>query len=570
MRVGLTVNDRELDRIALKLPAARYRLNLWAAGACLLALLVAMPILAMFAIALGGDFGLWSHLLQTVIPRYLINTLILMVLVGSGVLFLGVSTAWLVTMCRFPGRRLFEWALVLPLAFPAYVVSYIYVDLFDYAGPLQAFLRDLFSWSRPNDYWFPEIRSLGGAAAILTAVLYPYVYLLARTAFLDQSVVTIEVGRTLGISAKRAFYKISIPLARPALAIGVALALMEVISDFGTVQQLAVETFTTGIYEVWLGMNQVGAAAQLASLLFGFVLLLIWLERSSRRGRRYHPAGRHFRDLPGFRLAGWRAVLAFVCCALPVLVGFAVPAWVLISWSAASWDVVSLRQYVDDLSNTLLLATTAALVAALAAVFMSYALRASSGPVLRIAARLAGSGYAIPGSVIAVGVLVPFAWIDNQVDGFFRANFGFSTGLLLSGSMAILVFAYLARFMALAFGAVGSSFGRVTRNMDGAARALGHSSWSTLRRIHLPMIRGGVLTGILLVFVEVMKELPATLILRPFDYSTLASRVYEYASDEQFEEIGIWALSIAAAGIIPVILLSRSIRHSRPGHPGES
>ncbi len=563
MAIDANINDNT----SFKGVTAQTRSIFWSTGACLLALIVAVPVLAVAAIAFTGDGAIWSHLLSSVIPRYVSNTLILMLLVTGGVLLMGVPTAWLVTMCRFPGQRFFEVAMVLPLAFPAYVVSYIYVDLLDYAGPLQIFLRDVFGWSTARDYWFPEIRSIGGAALILTSVLYPYVYLMARSAFLDQSVVAIEVGRTLGITPKRAFTTISIPLARPALAIGVALALMEVLSDFGTVQQLAVDTFTTGIYEVWLGMNDGGAAAQLAGLLFTFVLLLIWLERSSRRGRRYHPAGRHFRDLPGFELTGWRAIQVIAFCTIPVIIGFVIPTFVLLQWSISSWDGIEFDAFLVDLSNTVILALIAALCAAAAAVFLSYALRSASNPVLRAATRLAGTGYAIPGSVIAVGVLVPFAWLDNQIDGVMRSTFGISTGLLISGTMAILIFAYLARFMALSFGAVSASFGRVTRNMDGAARTLGHAGWSTLFRVHLPMIRGGVLTAVLMVFVEVMKELPATLILRPFDFSTLATRVYEFASDEQFEEIGIWALSIAAAGIIPVILLSISIRHSRPGHP---
>ncbi len=539
----------------------------WTSGACLLAMIVALPILAVAGIALTGEIEIWRHLLRTVVPGYVLNSLLLMMMTGAGVLVIGACSAWLVTMCRFPGRKLMEWALVLPLAFPAYVVSYIYVDLLDYSGPLQAGLRHLFGWATAQDYWFPEIRSLGGAALVFTSVLYPYVYLLARSAFLDQSVVTVEVGRTLGLSPAKSFLGISVPLARPALAIGLALAMMELLSDFGAVQQLAVPTFTTGIYQVWLGMNQGGAAAQLACLLFAFVLMLIWLERSSRRGRRYHPAGRHFRDLPGFAIRGWLALAALLFCLLPVLIGFVLPALVLFDWVVASWPDIAFDRYFKDLSNTLLLAVTAAVLAAAAAIFLSYALRTASSLPLRVAARLAGTGYAIPGSVIAVGVLIPFAWIDNQVDAFFRANFDMSTGLLLSGTMAILVFAYLVRFMALAFGAVGSSLGRVTRNMDGAARSLGHGGWSTLRLVHLPMIRGGVLTAMLLVFVEVMKELPATLILRPFDFDTLATRIYEYASSEQYEDMGVWALSIAAVGVLPVILLSHSIRRSRPGHP---
>ncbi len=525
--------------------ASRWRPDGWALGASLLALIVALPILAVITLALGPTTELIGEVLATVLPRYTLNTLALMALVGAGVMVIGAGTAWLVTMCRFPGRALFEWALLLPLAVPAYVIAFIYVDL--------------------TDAYF-ELRTLPGAAAMMTLVLYPYVFLLARTAFLDQSVSAIEVGRTLGYGPWRAAIHISLPLARPALAIGLALALMEVVADFGTVAQFGIQTFTTGIYDVWLGMNSAAGAARLACGLLAVVLMLIWLERSSRRGRRYHPAGRHFRDLPGLRLSGLKAAAAFAACAAPLLLGFVIPAMVLIKWALATAADARLMDLAADLANTLTVAAIAALLAVICALYLSYALRISGGPVLRAATRLAAVGYALPGSVIAVGVLAPLAWFDNSIDAMMRAAFGISTGLLLSGTVAMLIFAYLARFMAMSLGAVSASLGRVTRDMDAAARTLGRGPWRTLGEVHLPLIRGGLLAALLLVFVEVVKELPATLILRPFNFSTLATRVFEYASDERFEETGLWALAIVAAGLIPVIILSRSIGRSRPGH----
>jgi len=541
----------------------------WGAAAILLALLICLPVLTIVGLALTPAGELWAHLVSTVLPGYVANTLALLVLVGAGVVVIGTGTAWLVSMCRFPGRRLFEWALLLPLACPAYVIAIVYVEMFDYAGWVQVWLRGLFGWTTPADYWFPDIRTLGGAAAMMTLVLYPYVYLLARAAFLDTSVSAHEVARTLGQSARRAFFSVTLPLARPAIVVGLALALMEVLADFGTVQIFAVDTFTTGIYDVWLGFNDVHAAGQLAALLLLFVLLLISLEMLSRRGRRFHNAGRHYRGLPTVHLRGWRAWAATAACALPLSLGFLLPAGVLAYWAVVTGNDVRLGDYLSDLANTVQLAAMAAVLAVAVALFLAYAMRLSPRRPLLVAARVAATGYAIPGPVIAVGVLLPFAWLDNLVDATMRAGFGVSTGLILSGTVFALLFAYLVRFLALSLGSVDASLQRVTRNIDGAARSLGHGPWRTLWRVHLPMIRGGVLTAALLVFVDVMKELPATLLLRPFNFSTLATRVFEFASEEMFEETGLWALSIVAAGILPVLVLSYAIGRSRPGGAGD-
>jgi iron(III) transport system permease protein len=437
--------------------------------------------------------------------------------------------------------------------------------MLEYAGPVQSALRELAGWQSPRDYWFPEIRSLAGAIAGMSLVLYPYVYLLARAAFLDQSVCALEVSRTLGRGPWRSFFTVALPLARPAIVVGVALALMEVLNDFGAVQQFAVNTFTTGIYDVWLGMHNAPAAAQLACLLLGFVLVLIGLERSSRRARHYHQTTRRYRVLPGYRLTGWRAFGALAATFSPLILGFVLPGLVLADWAWLTLGIVEHDDFLADVTNTLALAAAAALLAITVATFLAYALRLSGGRLLTGAVRLASTGYAVPGSVIAVGVLLPFAWADHGLNAVTQSLFGLTVGLVLSGTVVAVVFAYLVRFLALSFGSVEASLGRITIDMDGAARTLGHDAAQTLRRVHLPLIRGGVLTAALLVFVDVMKELPATLILRPFDFSTLATRIYEYASDERFEETGLWALAIVVAGIAPVILLSIGIRRSRPG-----
>ncbi len=558
------------DSPAAGAPAAPRRRTgrAWTWGAAVVAILVALPILAVIGIAAGPTGEIWLHLVTTVLPGYVINTLLLLLIVGIGIALIGAGTAWLVTTCRFPGRRIFEWALLLPLAMPAYVIALIYVELLEYAGPVQIGLRAITGWSSPRDYWFPEIRSLGGAAAMMILVLYPYVYLLARAAFIDQSVAAMEASRTLGLSAWRSFWRVALPMARPSIAVGIALALMETLNDFGTVQVFGVNTFTTGIYEVWLGLYNAPAAAQLATVMLLFVLALLLLERSSRRGQRFHQIARRYHALPDFHLTGWRAAGAVAACGLPLLLGFLLPAAVLVDWTFLTFAYVRKVDFVSDIVNTIGLAAIAALLATVVAIYMAYAVRLSGGPVLRFAARFAAIGYAIPGSVIAVGVLIPFAWIDNTIDGVMRSSFGIATGLLLSGTVVAMTFAYLVRFMALSFGSVEASLTRVTPSMDGAARTLGHGPLATLTRVHVPLIRGGVLAAALLVFVDVMKELPATLILRPFNFGTLATRVFEYASDERFEETGLWALSIVLAGILPVILMSAAITRSRPGHGG--
>lgn len=525
---------------------------------------VALPVVVVAAFVFVPTGEVWDHLADTVLPRYIGNSLLLMVGVGAGTLVIGVGTAWLVTLCRFPGRWLFEWALLLPLAVPAYVIAYSYASLLDYAGPVQSLLRDTFGWAR-QDYWFPQLRSIEGAISMMTLVLYPYVYLLSRAAFLEQSACVLEVSRTLGCSPWRGFFRVALPLARPAVAAGVALALMEALNDFGAVQHFGVDTFTTGIYRTWLGMREPAAAAQLAAILMLFIAGVFLLERWSRGRRGFAHSSTRYRPLPRHRLRGLRAGLAIFACALPVLLGFVVPALNLgygASITAGSWVDEHFLRYA---LNSFTLAAIAAVLAVVIAVLMAYALRLRRTAVAVAAVRVASLGYAIPGSVIAVGVMLPLAWIDNTIDGWMRATFGLSTGLIFSGTIYAVISAYLVRFLALSFSTVEASLTKVTATMDYAARSLGHGPGATLRRVHMPMIRGSLLTGGLVVFVDVMKELPATLVLRPFNFDTLATRTYELASDELLHEASSSALAIVAVGIVPVILVSRVIARSRPG-----
>lgn len=542
----------------------------WVLGALAVCGLIAVPLLSVAALALDPGENIWPHLLGTVLPLYVRTTFALMLGVGLGTIIVGVGTAWLTTMCRFPGRRVFEWALLLPLAMPAYVIAYVYTDMLEYAGPVQGALRGLFGWGTPRDYWFPEIRSLGGAIAMMTLVLYPYVYLLSRAAFLEQSVCVLEVSRTLGRGPWSSFFDVALPLARPAIVVGVSLVLMETLNDFGTVDYFAVPTFTAGIYDVWLNMNSASGAAQLAMVMLAVVLVLIAVERLARRGQRYHHTTTRYRALPSYRLGGGRRMLAVVACLLPLVFGFVLPGSVLLVYALTTPPVTHGGSFVDYATNSLGLSMGAAAVAVAVGLFLAYGVRLGGGRVLRGAVRFAGIGYAVPGAVLAVGVLIPLAAFDNAVDGLMRATFGVSTGLLLSGTVFALVFAYVARFLALSLGTIEAGLGKITTGMDGAARTLGRGPGRTLLDVHLPMMRGSIFTAAILVFVDGMKELPMTVLLRPFNFDTLATYVHQFASSELLEECAAGALFIVAAGILPVIALSVTIRRSRPGREAKA
>ncbi|MBI3992880.1 MAG: iron ABC transporter permease [Candidatus Lambdaproteobacteria bacterium] len=547
-------------------PAWSWRLprpHAWGVVALLVALLVASPLLAVLGIALHPEDDIWAHLVSTVLAGYVATTVLLALGVGAGVLVIGVGTAWLITMCTFPGRRLFSWALLLPLAMPTYLAAYAYTELLEYAGPLQALLRQTFGWQTKSAYWFPEIRSLGGAMTFMTLVLYPYVYLLARAAFLAQSASLLEVGRSLGRGPWRCFFTLALPLARPAIVVGLALALMETLNDFGTVDFFAVQTFTVGIYRVWFGMNNAPGAAQLATLLMAFVLLLVALERLARQRQRYHHTSARVQSAPLFRLRGAAAGGALLACALPIALGFAVPAGLLASYALDVRPGPGSAALPSTVGNSLGVSLLAALACVGVGTLLAYAVRLRPTAFVHAASRVASVGYAVPGSVLAVGVMIPAARLDNALDALLRQTLGISTGLLLSGTVAALVFAYTARFLALGFGTMEAGLVKITPNMDHAARSLGCTAGRVLRRVHVPLLRGSLLTAGLLVFVDAMKELPMTLILRPFNFTTLATHVYEYASAERFRLAAPAALAIVASGLIPVILLSRGIAQSR-------
>jgi iron(III) transport system permease protein len=558
----------------------RPKISPWSIVISLTAAFLSLPVVAIVVGIFSDAKPIWEHLQSTVLGTYISNSLGLMVGVGLLTIVIGTGTAWLVTLCQFPGRWIMEWMLLLPLAAPAYILAYTYTDLLDYYGPVQTTLRRWFHWESAQDYWFPSVRSLPGAILMLALVLYPYVYLLARSAFLSQSISMIEASRSLGYSPWQSFWSVALPMARPAVAAGVALALMETLNDFGTVEYFSVPTFTTGIYRTWFAMGERYAAMQMSALLLLFIFSLVGLERWARRQQRFYQSVNRLQPLPKYPLRGLRGVTALLACLLPVMGGFLIPAGILLQLlltgnnptASADADFPAASTAAEDrfwnfASNSLLLAGVTAGIAVAIAVILAYGQRLDPSKANRFATQAATLGYAVPGAVIAVGVMVPLGYFDNAVDAWVRSQFNFSTGLLLSGSITALIFAYLVRFLAVSFGPVESSLGNISPNLDDAARSLGYGSSQTLKRIHLPLMRSGLLSAAILVFVDVMKELPATLIVRPFNFDTLAVRVYNLASDERLAEAAQPALAIVLVGLLPVLLLSWQMTRSYQASP---
>jgi iron(III) transport system permease protein len=530
-------------------------------AALILTVLIALPIITVLSNVFAPSSGTIRHLAATILPEILGNTLALMLLVGLGTAVIGTGCAWLVTMYRFPGSRALGWLLLLPLAMPAYIIGYAYTDFLNYAGPLQRALRQAFGWAKA-DYWFPEIHSLWGVSLMLTLVLYPYVYFLARAAFLDQSPTALDVARTLGHGARDRFLKIALPLARPAIAAGLALALMETLADFGTVQYFGINTFTTAIYRTWFGMGDRVAAGQLASALLVFAAVLVVMEQAARRRSRFHRTSARDHTVTPTVLAGWRRWLASLACLSPIVFGFVMPVLLLLRLHVEGGDELLGERFVRLAWNTFSLAGLTALVVTATGLFVAYAMRIARADGLRTVLRLSTFGYALPGTVIAVGVLASLGAVDLALDAAARGMFGVSTGLLFSGTIAALVFAYLVRFLAVAAGGLEAGFGRIPASMDQVARTLGCSSTEVIRRVHLPLLGRPLMTAAILVFVDVLKELPATLIIRPFNFDTLAVRVYQLASDERLPQASTSALVIVLIGLASVATLAGVVRRA--------
>ena len=536
----------------------------WSITAFLVAAIVCLPLLCVVWLAFFPEENIWPHLYNTVLSDYVINTIVLLIGVALGTLVIGVSCAWLVTHHEFPGRAFFNWALLLPFAVPAYVIAYVYTDLLEFAGPVQSLLRDLFGWKLASEYYFPAIRTLPGAILMMILVLYPYVYLLARAAFLEQSASIAEAARSLGVSPTARICKVALPMARPAIVVGLSLVMMETLNDYGTVDYFAVRTLTAGLYDVWLGMNNLGGGAQIATLLLIFVMVLIGLEKSSRRNQQnFQPSASRFRPSGRTALKKSHAIAATLFCLLPVLLGFVIPAWILGGYTITYFDESWNRDFRQSALHSIGLSSIAAVAAVCIGILLSYSKRLHPTRNMKFSVGLASLGYAVPGAVLAIGIMIPFAAFDNTVDAIATRFFGISTGLLLSGTVFALVFAYTVRFLAMAYGSINTSMKKISPHMDDAARSLGHSPSTILRKVHLPLIRSGILTAALVVFVDCMKELPATLVLRPFNFDTLATQIYQFASDELIGQSALYALLIVLVGLVPVILLSVRIDHSR-------
>lgn len=545
--------------------AARQASPAWTFAVGLILAVMALPVASVAVLAITADDNVWPHLVRTVLPSSLLETAILVAGVGSVTLTTGAATAWLVTMYRFPGRAILDRLLVIPLAVPTYIVAYCYVDLLDFTGPLQSVLRWTFGWHSVQDYWFPDVRSMGGTIFVLSSVLYPYVYLTARASFVQQSVCALEVARTLGRTPFGAFTSVALPMARPALAAGTALALMECLNDLGAVQHLGVRTLTASIYTTWLQRSSLGGAAQVAVLLLAIVMVLFAAERLARGRSQFHNMSSRYRSIPFADLTGWRAAAAMILCFAPFACGFLLPFLMLAAGALRHLDASSQVGFWQAAGNSVVLATLAASATVALAVILAYARRIAPNRFTRPGVRLAGLGYALPGTVLALGLLIPLAMIDNHIDAYVRAAFGVSTGLILTGSLFTLVLAYTVRFLAVSLGAVDAGLTLISPNLDAAARTLGETPLSALWRVHLPLLLPALGTAGLLVFVDAMKELPATLLLRPFNFETLATHVYSFALLQQFEASSLGALAIVVAGLVPVLLLHNAVAGGRAG-----
>lgn len=531
----------------------------WRAGSWLLALLLFSPVIALVIEALAPAGELFDHLWNTVLTTYIANSVLLILGVGGLGAILAIPAAWVMANPRIPGRDQLQWLLVLPLAMPSYVIAYIYTDLLEFAGPVQRFLRALTGWESAADYSFPEIRSLGGAIIVLALVLYPYLYLLARTAFLEQSKSQMLASRLLGCSPLQSFFRVTLPMARPAIITGLALMGMEALGDFATVSYFSVPTLTTAVYDTWLGYGSLNAAAKISAMMLLVVMLLISTEKYSRRKQQLYQknTGQEQREL--VELSGWSKWLAIGWCWMLVILGFLLPSLVLVEYMIAYFDNSWSTELFEYGFNSLMVSGSAAAVACFIALFLGVYQRLKSTSFSRIPARLASTGYALPGNVLAIGVLIPLTLSDHLINELLIHWNQSTVGLIFSGSIITLIFAYVVRFSAVAVGSVESSLGRVSPSLDMASRTLGCNPQEMVKRVHLPLIRKGMLAGLLLVFIESMKELPATLLLRPFNFETLATWVFQYVSDEQLEYAAPAALVLVLVGLIPLIMLNRSL-----------
>jgi iron(III) transport system permease protein len=534
-------------------------------AALLVALVVVMPIVAIFVIGLSSDPGNWQHMMANVIPRAGLRTLWLLLFTGLVTAIFGIGAAWLVAACDFPFRRFLSPALVLPLAIPSYLAAYAFGEFLDFTGPVQTLYRGIFGYTSARDYSFFDVRSLSGAVLVMSSVLYPYVYLACRSMFLMQGRAAADVARTLGAGPLRVFARIQVPMAKPAIMIGLTLVMMETLNDIGAVEYLGVQTLTFSIYDTWLNRGSLAGAAQIACVMLALVALLLFVERRARKRQRFatHKTTAVVADAVRLKLSGMKGALAILFCLLPILLGFVVPVTVLGGFALRRLGDFLQPRLLDALWHSTLVSAAAALITVLLAFVLAYAARTERSRLAHGASRFAALGYGVPGTVLGIGVLIPLAAFDNAFDGFLRQTLGISSGLLLSGTGFAIVYAYTVRFLTMAEGTIDAGFQKLSPHLDMAARTLGRSGPQTLRQVLLPNLRPAVLTAGLLVFIETLKELSATILLRPFNFNTLATLVYEDASRGMAQDAAVAAIIIILAGLIPVLLVSRSLDDKR-------
>ncbi|MCU7977828.1 iron ABC transporter permease [Shewanella sp. SW36] len=533
----------------------------WSLAGYAVAALLVLPLFALIFQAFQPDEAVFGHLMATVLPTYIINSLLLIFWVSLGALLLALPCAWLMARCEFVGRRYLQWALLLPLAMPAYIVAYVYTDLLDYAGPVQRGLRSIFGWDSPQDYFFPDIRTLGGAACMLSLVLFPYIYLLARTAFMEQSLSLAHASRIMGCSPWQSFWRLSLPMARPALAVGVALVAMETAADFATVNYFAVPTLTTAVYDTWLGYGNLTAAAKLSAIILLVVFSLIGFERFARRKQQLFQKQSRIQATDLYRLSMTQTLVALSFCGMLLLLAFLLPFGILLSYAIGyfeqSWD----KSFWQLSLNSLSLALITSLLCCLIALLLMFVRRISPRQSDALPSRLASTGYALPGTVLAIGVLVPLTMLDFAINDLADLVGIAGPGLILTGSVMALIFAFCVRFVAIAIGSVESSYKRISPSLDMVSLTMGQTPRQLLRRVHLPLLAKGLFAGALLVFIESMKELPAALLLRPIGFENLATYVFQFASDEKLEHGALAAIVIVLVGLVPLIYLNRSLEH---------
>ena len=528
-------------------------------GALFVAAIIAIPILTIFYMAFSADKNIWPHLSSTVLPGYVTTTSIVLAGISTITVFTGVGLAWIVTVYEFPMRRTMEWLCLIPLAMPAYIVAYAYGDLLDYTGFVQSSLRSIFGWGSIKDYWFPSVYSIGGSIFVMSFVLYPYVYLTSRAAFLRQSMTLIEVSSTLGKSSIYSFFHIALPMARPAIIIGLILIIMESMNEFAAFEYYGVDTLSVGVYITWLGKNNLGGAAQIAIFMLLFVFLLMIIEKGLRKKRSFAQNNKKLMSVNRIKLSKGRSVFVMIICALPILIGFLFPSLVLLDFVLERILEVDALKYADLLFNSLFLSISAAILTIILGVFLVNTYITSNNLIIRLSVTISRLGYALPGVVIALGVIVPLITLDGLIKNALGQYFNITVGLIFSGTMIAIVYAYVIRFLTISYGTIESGFATLNPDIAAASRVLGQSKYSTLIKIQLPIIKPALIMSALLVFVDSMKELPATLILRPFNFDTLATYVYTYASLSQIEEAALPALTIVATGLLPIILINREL-----------